>query len=121
MKAHLTQYAGQQVLTGSQAQIFANDIIGVDTNMISGGKTYAQLSAASLADPSNTALEQPGRTSSFEGTPFAVSCSTRTPSVSLASSPSTRRLRRSYSRSSCSCSRLLGVRHYRQSDPADVI
>ncbi len=54
--AHLTQYAGQQVLTGSQAQIFAIDIIGVDTNAISGGKTYAQLSAASLKDPSNTQL-----------------------------------------------------------------
>ncbi len=54
--AHLTQYAGEEVLTGSQAQIFANDIIGVDTMAISGGKTYAQLSSASLADPSNTGL-----------------------------------------------------------------
>jgi hypothetical protein len=54
--AHVTQYAGQEVLTGSQAQIFANDIIGVDTAAISGGKTYAQISAASLADPSNTSL-----------------------------------------------------------------
>jgi hypothetical protein len=54
--AHETQYAGQEVLTGSQAQIFANDIIGVDTAAISGGKTYAQISAASLADPSNTGL-----------------------------------------------------------------
>jgi hypothetical protein len=54
--AHETQYAGQEVLTGSQAQIFANDIIGVDTAAISGGKTYSQISAASLADPSNTSL-----------------------------------------------------------------
>lgn len=54
--AHQTQLAGQEVLTGSQAQIFANDIIGVDTAAISGGKTYAQISAASLADPSNTSL-----------------------------------------------------------------
>ena len=54
--AHLTQYAGKQVLTGSEAQIFANDIIAVDTAAIAGGKTYAQLSAASLADPSNTGL-----------------------------------------------------------------
>lgn len=56
VKAHLTQYAGQEVLTGSQAQIFANDIIGVDTAAISGGKTYAQLSSDSLSDPTNTAL-----------------------------------------------------------------
>jgi hypothetical protein len=56
VKAHLTQYAGEQVLTGTQAQIFANDIIGVDTAAISGGKTYAQLSNESMIDPSNTAL-----------------------------------------------------------------
>jgi hypothetical protein len=56
VKAHLTQYAGEEVLTGAQAQIFANDIIGVDTTAISGGKTYAQLSSESLSDPSNTAL-----------------------------------------------------------------
>jgi hypothetical protein len=54
--AHETQLAGEEVLTGSQAQIFANDIIGVDTAAISGGKTYAQISAASLADPSNAGL-----------------------------------------------------------------
>lgn len=56
VKANLTGLAGQQVLTGSQAQIFANDIIGVDTAAISGGKTYAELSTAALADPSNAAL-----------------------------------------------------------------
>lgn len=56
VKAHLTNLAGEEVLNGSQAQVFANDIIGVDTNAISGGKTYAQLSSESLADPSNTAL-----------------------------------------------------------------
>jgi hypothetical protein len=54
--AHETQFAGKEVLTGSQAQIFANDIIGVDTAAISGGKTYAQISAASMAAPSNTSL-----------------------------------------------------------------
>ena len=56
VKVHLTQYAGKQVLTGSEAQIFADDIIGVDTSAISGGKTYSQLSAASMADPSNASL-----------------------------------------------------------------
>ena len=54
--ANMTQYAGKEVLTGSQAQIFANDIIGVDTAAISGGQTYAQISAASMAAPSNTSL-----------------------------------------------------------------
>ncbi|MGH9019975.1 MAG: hypothetical protein ACRDV0_03040 [Acidimicrobiales bacterium] len=54
--AHQTALAGKEVLTGSQAEIFADDIIGVDTAAIAQNKTYAQLSAASLADPSNTAL-----------------------------------------------------------------
>jgi hypothetical protein len=54
--ANLTSYAGQQVLTGKQAQIFADKIIAVDTLAISGGKTYSQLSAASLADPKNVGL-----------------------------------------------------------------
>jgi hypothetical protein len=54
--ANLTSYAGQQVLTGSQAQIFADKIIAVDTLAISGGQPYATLSAASLADPKNAAL-----------------------------------------------------------------
>jgi hypothetical protein len=55
--ANLTNLAGQQVLTGSQAEIFADKISAVDTRAISGGKTYAELSAASLKDPSNTALK----------------------------------------------------------------
>jgi hypothetical protein len=54
--AHETQYAGKEVLTGKEAQIFANDIIGVDTAAISGGQTYAQISAASMAAPSNAGL-----------------------------------------------------------------
>lgn len=51
-----TALAGKQVLTGSQAEIFADKVIAPDTAAIAGGKTYAQLSAASLADPSNTSL-----------------------------------------------------------------
>lgn len=120
VKAHLTQYAGQQVLTGSQAQIFANDIIGVDTNMISGGKTYAELSAASLADPSNAALANQVnlvfRGDTLRGlllnayafgfigviALYAAIASFVLALIMLVLT-------------------LLGVRHYRQSDPADVI
>jgi hypothetical protein len=56
VQGHLTSYAGKEVLTGSEARIFANNVIGVDVNAITGGKTYSQISAASLKDPSNTAL-----------------------------------------------------------------
>src|ERR1700688_911667 len=52
----MTQYAGQQLLTGQQAQVYANNFINVHLGEIGGGKTYAQLSAASMADPTNTKL-----------------------------------------------------------------
>lgn len=42
--ANLKQYEGQQVLTGSQAKIYAEDQIGRDMNKVAGGKTYSQVS-----------------------------------------------------------------------------
>ena len=53
---YLNQYAGQQLLTGQQAQAYADHFIAVHVAKMTGGKTYAQLSAASLANPSNTKL-----------------------------------------------------------------
>jgi hypothetical protein len=47
----VSQYAGQQLLTGQQAQIYADDFIGVHLNEIGGGKTYSQLSAEAMALP----------------------------------------------------------------------
>jgi hypothetical protein len=52
----VSQYAGQQLLTGQQAEAYANDFIAVHLVEIGGGKTYAQLSALSLANPKNAAL-----------------------------------------------------------------
>lgn len=49
--------SGQQVLTGQQAEVYANDLIGNDLQAIAGGKTYSQLSTQALQDPSNTALQ----------------------------------------------------------------
>ena len=43
----VSQYAGQEMTTGAQAQVYANDFIGEHIKEIGGGKTYAQLSAAS--------------------------------------------------------------------------
>lgn len=45
----LKSEAGQQVLTGTQAKLYANDQILPDMNKTSGGKTYAQVSAAWIA------------------------------------------------------------------------
>jgi len=52
----MTAYAGQQMTTGAQAQTYADHFIAVHLREIGGGKTYAQLSSASLAQPKNTAL-----------------------------------------------------------------
>jgi len=52
----VSQYAGQQLLTGQQAEAYADHFIAVHIQNMAGGKTYAQLSAASLAQPSNTQL-----------------------------------------------------------------
>jgi hypothetical protein len=52
----VSQYAGQQLLTGQQAEVWANDFIAVHLVEIGGGKTYAQLSTEAIAQPANAAL-----------------------------------------------------------------
>jgi hypothetical protein len=49
-------YAGQQVDNGPKAQAYANDFIGVHLSEVANGQTYSQVSAASLADPTNVRL-----------------------------------------------------------------
>jgi hypothetical protein len=50
------QYAGQQLVDGAQAKAYANNFINVHLSKIAGGQTYAQVSAAALAAPSNATL-----------------------------------------------------------------
>src|SRR5690348_13030535 len=52
----VSQYAGQQLLTGQQAEAYADHFIAVHIADMAGGKTYSQLSAAALAQPDNTQL-----------------------------------------------------------------
>jgi hypothetical protein len=52
----VSQYAGQQLLTGQQAEAYANNFIAVHIANMTGGKTYAQLSSAALANPKDTKL-----------------------------------------------------------------
>ena len=52
----VSQYAGQQLLTGQQAEAYADHFIAVHVADMSGGKTYSQLSAQSLAQPNNAKL-----------------------------------------------------------------
>jgi hypothetical protein len=52
----VSQYAGQQLVTGQQAQSYADNFIAVHITTMTGGKTYAQLSSAALANPNDTKL-----------------------------------------------------------------
>jgi hypothetical protein len=49
----LQQYGGQQLLTGEQAKAYADQYIAVHIKEIGGGKTYAELSAISRANPND--------------------------------------------------------------------
>jgi hypothetical protein len=52
----VSQYAGQQLLTGQQAEAYADHFIAQHITDMSGGKTYSQLSAEAIAQPDNTKL-----------------------------------------------------------------
>jgi len=52
----VSQYAGQQLVTGQQAQSYADNFIAVHIANMTGGKTYAQLSSQALAHPADAKL-----------------------------------------------------------------
>jgi len=52
----MTVYAGQQLTTGEQAQVYANHFIGVHLQEIAGGQTYSQVSTKAQANPTDTKL-----------------------------------------------------------------
>lgn len=52
----MSAYAGQQLTTGPQAKVWADDFIAVHLQKIGGGETYAQLSTKAMADPTNATL-----------------------------------------------------------------
>jgi hypothetical protein len=47
----VSQYAGQQLVTGQQAEVYADQFIGAHIQEIGGGLSYAQLSAKAMALP----------------------------------------------------------------------
>lgn len=51
MVGTVSKYAGEQLTTGAQAQVYANDFIAVHLKEIGGGLTYAQLSQKAMALP----------------------------------------------------------------------
>jgi uncharacterized membrane protein len=54
----IKQYAGQQLVNGSQAKAYANNFINVHLSKVAGGHTYAQVSAAAIAAPTNPKLAE---------------------------------------------------------------
>jgi hypothetical protein len=63
----VSRYAGQQLLTGQQAKVYANDFIAVHLSEMPYRGVYAKISAAALAAPSDQALQALKQTS-FQGT-----------------------------------------------------
>jgi len=55
MVGTVSKYAGQELTTGAQAQVYANDFIAVHLNEIGGGQTYSQLSAKAMTLPKGSA------------------------------------------------------------------
>jgi hypothetical protein len=63
----VSQYAGQQLLTGQQAEVYANHFISVHLSEMPYHGVYATISSASRADPSNAKLAGLVQ-ASFQGT-----------------------------------------------------
>ena len=55
--AAMRQYGGKQLTTGAQAETYANHFIAVHLSEVAAGKTYAEVSTALQADPTNTTLQ----------------------------------------------------------------
>ena len=65
--ASLKPYAGQQVVNGTQAKLYANDQLGPDLNKVAGGKTYSEVSAEWIAGGMKSATLAAERTTLFTG------------------------------------------------------
>jgi hypothetical protein len=63
----VSQYAGQQLLTGAQAQAYSNHFIAVHLSEMPYGGVYSKISAAALAHPKSATLASLKATS-FTGT-----------------------------------------------------
>lgn len=62
----INKYAGQQLVNGQQAKVYANHFIKVHLQKIADGKTYAEVSEEAKKDPTNEKLKAQ-TTSLFQG------------------------------------------------------
>jgi hypothetical protein len=63
----VSQYAGEQLLTGAQAKVYANDFIAAHLAEMPYGGVYSKISGAALTQPGNAKLAALKQTS-FQGT-----------------------------------------------------
>jgi hypothetical protein len=63
----VSQYAGQQLLTGAQAKVWADDFIAVHLSEMPYGGIYSKISTAARANPTSKSLAALEQTS-FQGT-----------------------------------------------------
>ena len=63
----VSQYAGQQLLTGTQAEAYADHFIAIHLSEMPYGGVYSKISTAARAEPTNTKLAEL-ETTSFQGT-----------------------------------------------------
>jgi hypothetical protein len=63
----VSKYAGQQLLTGPQAEVYADHFIAIHLSEMPYGGVYSKISAAAIASPTNTSLKALEQTS-FQGT-----------------------------------------------------
>lgn len=63
----VSQYAGQQLLTGQQAKVWADDFVAVHLSQMPYHGVYSKVSAAALANPDNKSLADLRQTT-FMGT-----------------------------------------------------
>jgi hypothetical protein len=63
----VSQYAGQQLLTGAQAEAYANHFIAIHLSELPYGGVYAKISTAARENPKNAELKTLEQTS-FQGT-----------------------------------------------------
>src|SRR5439155_18602418 len=54
---YLNKYAGQQLVNGAQAQVYADHFIAVHLKGVADGKTYAEVSTLARANPDDQALQ----------------------------------------------------------------
>src|SRR5579862_2318966 len=67
MVGTVSKYAGQQLTTGEQAKVYADDFIAVHLSEMPYHGVYAKVSAAARANPNNTSLAGVEQ-ASFQGT-----------------------------------------------------